>query len=134
MSWDHVTVGFERFDAFVHAIKILGLPVLEVPKEGLKQIGQPSVITSELSHACHCDMVPSDFHYEGEPCPHCSGECDCIHYLRLALFSTCTGQPMVVEEWLCQHDCDYEGLDIVDIAVYPEGARPSLVTEVIEAR
>ena len=45
---------------------------------------------------------------------------------------TVGGEPMVLEEYLAVHDHDCDGVNVVDIAVYIEGERPNLKTQVLE--
>lgn len=47
--------------------------------------------------------------------------------LRTATFCIpWNGKTVVIEEYLAVHDCDCDGTDFVDIAIYEEGKRPDL--------
>lgn len=116
MSYDHRTVGFERFDSYLSALKATGTPVVEGESE-------EEVVTDFAEHNCTCEWYPPD---EEWPCQH-------KRRLRRVVFSNSSKKLMVVEEWLEVEDYDCDGTDVVGIAVYPLGQRPKLTPKVLEA-
>lgn len=124
MSWNHRTVGFERMDSL---LELLGL--LEHPH------------TVELKNERYARGLDADCCYydqDGNPdesCPFCRGKCDHPQRLRIVRFTAKIGGtplPYVAEEWLRIDDKDCDGTSAVDVALYPEGMRPALVTEILE--
>jgi hypothetical protein len=118
MSYDHSTVGWEKYEAYVQALRDAGISVHEIPDFILNDFGQEAYIRgSEAEHNEFCEP--------GVECPH-------IQPCRLAHFTTIDGKSMVVEEWIRVRDRDCDGVDVIDIAVYPQGQRPELQTEILE--
>ncbi len=48
MSWDHTTVGFERYESFIHALKLIGVSVAEELKS------EEYVRGADTSCMCYC--------------------------------------------------------------------------------
>lgn len=126
MSYDHRTEGFEAYEAFVNALKVAGVPYTEEQKT------ESYVRGADLEHACFCgyDYDPEKPY---ETCPCDQGTCGHVQRLRVARFTTVSGKPMVVEEYLTVDDQDCDGTSIVGIAVYAEGERPELEAQVFGA-
>lgn len=122
MSYKHQTVGFEKYEYFVAALKAAGIPVVEEDKD-------ETLIRWESQHECYCGYNPLA---EMEHCPCCDETCEHIQHLRLVRFTTTDGKSMVVEEWFKVNDTDCDGVSLVELAVYADGQRPELRTEVLE--
>ena len=125
MSWDHGTYGWERFEDFVNALRVLEIPYTQEEREEHLSRG------ADILCMCFCGYNPKK---PDESCPCCDGTCGHKQRLRTAFFTTSSGKQMAVEEYLAVKDYDCDGADAIAIVIYEEGQRPELVTQVREAR
>lgn len=162
MSWSHGTYGWEQYESFVQALSVQGVSCAEELKDEVftrgwdgscacfcgYQIGGLDIsrIARDFHSACcseqrvrelfeaNPDLV-SIYQAQGyqEGCPCCTGLCDHRQALRIARFTNSAGKRIVVEEYLAVKDLDCDGASQVAIAVYEEGNRPDLATQVLEA-
>jgi len=103
MSYDHTTVGFEKFDYFLAALKAAGVPAVE----GIRQEGVITDINAEEGH-----IRP---------------------FRAVAFVNQSTKVLMIAEEALEVRDLDCDGKDVIGVMVYPAGQRPELEVKVLEA-
>ncbi len=120
MSCEDGTSGWRKFETFLSALGTAGILYVGFEKRG-RVLGRGP----QRDHVCACGC-------EGQPtaCDCCLGICTHQQMLRLAKF-TISQVEMIVEEYLA--DRDYDGEDIVEIAVYQEGRRPNLTTRELKA-
>ena len=109
MSWNHGTYGFDRYEKFVQALDTIGIKYEETLKD--------EVFIRGADFGCCCVE---------EICEH-------KQHLRIAKFKNTEGLIMFAEEWLSVDDHDCDGASQIDLAVYEEGNRPELVTEILPA-
>ncbi|MCX6743543.1 MAG: hypothetical protein NT116_04875 [Candidatus Parcubacteria bacterium] len=151
MAENRVVIGHGSYEYFIQTLKIVGVPVEEVPTEELKKAGKIcQFMSGEYNCPDHCygmDCCTKD------PCPCCTRNCTQFRLLKIAHFKNFQGEPMVAEEILrhqecgerdCENftqecemareqrtrDCGIEELLAIEFAIYPDGQRPKLATEV----
>ncbi|MFA5188386.1 MAG: hypothetical protein WC460_03420 [Patescibacteria group bacterium] len=152
MSESRAVIGHGGYEYFIQTLKIVGLPVQEVPEGDLKKAGRICQLDPS-QYACPKECYGNGTCNE-DPCPCCTRNCTQFHLLKVAHFKNFQGESMLAEEILrhqecCDRDCEYftrecqaeresrkwgncsiEKLLAIEFAIYPEGQRPNLVNEV----
>ena len=107
----------------------MGIPYTEEEKE------ETHIIGSDIAHICYCGYEITEEPMDATlHCPCCDGTCEHVKHLRVAKFNSLDGRCMIAEEYFAIDDHDCDGTSVISTAIYEDGKRPLLVTQVLDAR
>ena len=113
MSWNHQTVGFERYEDLLRLLRFLGVRHTEELQSESYVRGWDGICACQG----YCNYDSDHRGFFGDPCSCCKGTCEHKQKLRIARF-TLIGRQLVAEEYLAIDDRDGNGTSAIEFALY----------------